>query len=245
MRAQPQRFVGPARSAMGDGMQLLLNPALGGNNVIDVVTGRVWTPTAGGVSKVAANGQQCVRSTPNDVDNGYYTHTGYPELTGNAGTFFLYAPRVGVADTAGNVFFGNSTAAIYFQVGIAAAGAYGWAKQVTGANSDWYSGSNRSFVITSDGTTSRYYLNGAFINSSANAPASWPAGSKTLRAFGWGSTTWEPDADMSVLGYARSVWSPMQVADFHCDPYSVYDTPPRWRYTGMGSGSWTPLEVAG
>jgi hypothetical protein len=100
-------------------------------------------------------------------------------------------------------------------------------------------------VFTCDGNIVKVYYAGSLVGSAVGSAVAWPAGVKTLRAFGWSGTAWEPDADMSVLGYSNEVWSPSQAADFHSDPYSVYDNGKRWLYTGMGSGSWTPLEVAG
>ena len=79
----------PARidyAGLGKGVRILFNPAVG---AVDLVTGNMWTP--GGNASVAT-GEKGSNFSFDGVDD-YYAYAGYPELTGNIGTFLSGVPR--------------------------------------------------------------------------------------------------------------------------------------------------------
>jgi hypothetical protein len=47
------------------------------------------------------------------------------------------------------------------------------------------------------------------------------------------------------VALANRVVTAQQISALMDAPWSVYEAQPQWLYTGMGSGSWTPLEVTG
>src|SRR5690349_8485251 len=93
--SQPQRAAPIDYAGLAKGMRILWNPAAG---PVDLVTGRSWA--AGGNASIipAQNGKVF---SFDGVDD-YYAYTGYPELTGNVGTFFMWCPTVGGPDTYGH-----------------------------------------------------------------------------------------------------------------------------------------------
>src|SRR5689334_20032320 len=102
LRRQPQYNASIDGAGLGKGAQILFNPALG---PVDLVTGRVWSP--GGNASVAIG--QHGRVFYFDGVDDFYAYTGYPELTSNIGTFFIWCTRVGAPDTHGHVLFGTSS----------------------------------------------------------------------------------------------------------------------------------------
>src|SRR5687768_6866177 len=99
---QPQHVAPIDYAGLAKGIRILWNPATG---PVDLVTGRIWTAGGNAAIVPAQNG----RVFSFDGVDDYYAYTGYPELTGNDGTFFVWCPLVGIPDTNGHVFFGASS----------------------------------------------------------------------------------------------------------------------------------------
>src|SRR5687768_9270143 len=93
---QPQHAVQPDYAGLAKGVRVLFNPGVG---PVDLVTGRSWAP--GGNAAIATGQNGKVFSF--DGEDDFYACNGYPELTGNIGTFFAWCPTVGAADINGHV----------------------------------------------------------------------------------------------------------------------------------------------
>ena len=170
----------PARidyAGLGKGMRILFNPATG---PVDLVTGNIWTP--GGNASIAT-GEKGSNFSFDGVDD-YYAYAGYSELTSNVGTFFIWCPVVGAADTYGHVLFGSSSPAvsghqIYPSLGISV----GSNNQSSGILPSWFNTTNRSLVLASGGTaaTCKAFLDGADTGMTwPNAPVAWGSGNKNF-----------------------------------------------------------------
>ncbi len=101
-KSQPQYNAPIDYAGLGKGTQILFNPAVG---PVDLITGRAWSPGGNAFVTVSQHG----RVLNFDGVDDFYAYTGYPELTSNVGTFFIWCTRVGVADTYGHVLFGTSS----------------------------------------------------------------------------------------------------------------------------------------
>lgn len=158
------------------------------------------------------------------------SHTGYPEITGNIGTFFIWCTSVGAHDTNGHVLLGtNTTTSAYFQVS-APSGlirrVWAWGIESGQSLGSWFLTSNRSLVITSAGTgaSMRSYLDGQPTNQTwSGTPASFAAGAKAWNAGRWiGGNSWDTQADVLVMGYAARPWGPAEAHSFHANPHQFF-----------------------
>lgn len=211
--AQPQYVAPIDRQGLGKGVQLLFNPALG---PIDLVTGRVWSPS--GTPSIVTSQLGKVFSFDGFASDDAYQYTGYPEISGNIGTFFMWAPIVGGADSFGHIFLSNSTSsAQYFQVANDST-IFAFAQQSTGAIT-WYNTTNRSLVLASGGTaaTMKAYLDGLATGLTwATTPTSWASGSKDMSVGKYsGGTDWDFSGTMLSVGYTTQVWGAAEAKAFH------------------------------
>src|SRR5687768_1671049 len=139
-KKQPQYAAPIDYAGLAKGVRILWNPAAG---PVDLVTGRIWV--SGGNAAIATT--QRGRAFSFDGADDYYSHTGYPEITGNIGTFFMWCPAVGAADTYGHVLFANSTPSLNWYQVHSSNTLYLMGKEGAGTVS-WFNTTNRSIVFS-------------------------------------------------------------------------------------------------
>jgi hypothetical protein len=207
---QPQYAAPVDYQGLGKGAQFVFNPAAG---PIDLVTNRVWA-FGGDTSVVSAQQGKAF----NFVSEDYLEFTGYPEIVGNVGTMAIWLPRVGVDDAFGQIYLVESTAAYFNQVtpgGVVYFGGVG----SSGALPLWFSSSNRSLVLTSDGTAggTKCYVDGEDSGLTwGSPPGSWPAGDKQIRIGNYmNSTGFSTDGSMLSIAYESRVWGLAEARAFH------------------------------
>lgn len=166
-----------------------------------------------------------------DGSDDALSHTGYPEIASNVGTFFVFCQSVGGSDSSGTVLFGtNTTASTYFQVmvvgGTSTGHLIGWSQESTQNLAQWFSTKNRSLVMTSAGTAAsmRAYLDGVDAGLTwSGTPTAFAAGAKTFNAGRWaGGSSWDTQANVLVMGYSSNVWGPAQAMSFHLNPHQFF-----------------------
>jgi hypothetical protein len=236
-RKQPQYAAPIDNAGLGKDLQILFNPALG---PIDLVTGRVWTP--GGDAKIITGNQG--RSFNFDGVDDYYAYTGYPELTSNVGTFFIWCTRVGVADTNGHVLFGASSPNVSgHQVYPDLTVSVGSNARSGTSLTSWFNTTNRSLVIVSGGTaaTTKVYLDGVDSGITwSTAPVAWGSGNKNFNLGRYvGGTSWDTDASVLSVGMTSQVWKEQEAKEFHRNPWSLYKAPKRKLYVVSTSSTLT------
>lgn len=206
----------PARidyAGLGKGVRILFNPAVGG---VDLVTGNIWTP--GGNASVAT-GEKGSNFSFDGVDD-YYAYAGYPELTGNIGTFFIWCPVVGAADTYGHVLFGASSPSVSgYQIYPSLGVSIGSNSQSSGTLPSWFNTTNRSLVLASGGTaaTCKAFLDGTDTGITwSNAPVAWGSGNKNFNLGRYaGGTSWNFNGTILIAGYTDEVWGEGEARAFH------------------------------
>jgi hypothetical protein len=224
-KSQPQYNAPIDYAGLGKGAQILFNPALG---PVDLVTGRVWSP--GGDASVAV-GQHGRIFNFDGVDD-FYAYTGYPELTSNVGTFFIWCTRVGAPDTHGHVLFSaTSPTASWHQIYPTLTVAIGSNSPSTGTLPSWFNTKNRSLVLVSGGTaaTCKAYLDGVDTGLTwSTNPVAWGAGNKNFN-FGRyaGGTLWDTDASVLSAGVTSVTWGAAEARAFHENPWKLFKTPAR------------------
>lgn len=239
-RQQPQY---PARidyAGLGKGIQLLFNPALGS---VDLSTGRVWTPD-GDVS-IAAGRRGKVFNFPGF--NGNYSYTGYSEITGNVGTFFMWCPTIGPADNFGHVFLhGRVSVLNWFQI-TDARKVLAFGQESSTAIPSWFNTTNRSFVASSGGTAAKIkaYIDGVDSGIAWTvAPTSWDAGNKVFEIGRYDAgSNWDFSGSILVLGYTTAVWGEAEARAFHQNPWLLFKAPSRRIW--LASSGVTPHDLLG
>ena len=227
---QPQHAAPIDYAGLGKGIRILWNPAIGS---VDLVTGRIWT--AGGDAAIvpAQNGKVF---SFDGVDD-YYAYTGYPELTGNVGTFFAWCPIVGAPDTHGHVLFGTSSPNVSgYQIYPDLKAAIGSNGASSGTLSSWFNTKNRSIVFVSGGTaaTCKVFLDGKETGLNwPNAPAAWGSGNKNFNLGRYvGGNLWEFDGAILIAGFADAVWGAAESRAFHENPWQLFKAPARKLWPG-------------
>jgi hypothetical protein len=225
-RQQPQEAVGLSRaSSLTDGLQMLLVPAGGG--VGDAVNpGRVWTRSA---SSSVAPTPAGIGAVFTGANNRHYSFTGYGEIVGGVGTFFLWMPRVGVKPPNGPVFFGTNTgSASWWQLDNDSR-FWVWGQQAnpSPAFTGLYNTNNRSLVFTSGGTggSLRAYVDGRDTGQSwsIGTVPGFATGAKTFNFGRWiGGDNWNVDGDVVIAGYSNRPWSPIEARWFHDNPWQLF-----------------------
>lgn len=234
--AQPQYPAPIDYAGLGKGVQLLFNPAVG---PVDLATGRIWTP--GGNASVTTG--QKGKAFSFDGTDDYYAYTGYPEISGNVGTFFVWCPIVGAADPNGHVFFGHSSPSVcghqVYPNGALSMGSVDGA----GVLSSWFNTTSRSLVFSGGGTaaTARVYLDGR--DSGARwsvAPGGWAAGSKNFNLGRYvGGTSWDYSGTILIAGYTNAVWGESEARAFHQNPWQLFKAPDRRIFASSGATNYT------
>jgi len=214
--------------------------------LVDVVNGRVWT--RGGNASASKGTPQGVAATFDGVDD-FFSFTGYPEIVGNTGTFFLWMPRVGVYDANGHVYLGsNTTSSSWFQLDVSHR-PYVFGSLINVVGPDIRSSSNRSLVFSSDGTAASkaYFVDGTLqASGGAGAPVAFAAGNKTFRFGAWaGGGLWDCDMDCVVAGFTTRTWSDVQARAFHENPWQLFEPEPARVYFSEAAGGGGPAEGSG
>lgn len=227
---QPQHAAPIDYAGLAKGIRILWNPAVG---PVDLVTGRIWT--AGGDAAIvpAQNGK--VFSF--DGIDDYYAYTGYPELTGNVGTFFMWCPIVGRPDTYGHVSFGASSPNICgYQIYPDLKVAIGSNSPSTGALASWFNTKNRSIVFVSGGTaaTCKVFLDGKETGLTwTDPPKAWGPGNKNFNLGRYvGGNLWEFDGAILIAGFSDAVWGAAESRAFHENPWQLFKAPARKLWPG-------------
>lgn len=227
--SQPQ--IGPVQvdyAGLGEGVQILLMPL--GGRLVDVANPSViWTPNGNAGIKATNEGIAAAF----DGSGDYFSTTGYPNLTGARGTFFMWAPRVGIAPNYGQVWLVTNTGGVCaFQSPASAGTAYCFGSgAVTGASVVGNS-INTSLVFSANtiAGSQRYFRNGLPEGTpdTGATPTAFPSGNKFFN-FGryMGGNSWDADADIVIAGFTTEVWGAAQAKQFHENPWSVFKTPAR------------------
>lgn len=226
---QPQHAALIDYAGLAKGIRILWNPAVG---PIDLVTGRIWTAGGNAAIVPAQNGKVF---SFDGVDD-YYAYTGYPELTGNVGTFFAWCPIVGSPDTHGHVLFGASSPNVSgYQIYPDLKAAIGSNGASSGTLSSWFNTRNRSIVFVSGGTaaTCKVFLDGKETGLNwTDPPKAWGTGNKNFNLGRYvGGNLWEFDGAILIAGFAEAVWGAAESRAFHENPWQLFKAPARklWR----------------
>ena len=229
---QPQRTAPIDYAGLGKGIRILWNPALG---PVDLATGRTWFQS--GNAAIASTQKGQVFSF--DGIDDYYSYTGYPEITGNIGTFFMWCPTVGAPDTYGHVFFGSSSPAVSgYQVNAFLQVHIGSSPASTGSLPSWFNTKNRSLVLASGGAaaTCKAFLDGKDSGLTwSGAPVALGPGNKNFNLGRYaGGTSWDFGGTILIAGYAEKVWSDAESRAFHDNPWQLFKASPKklWKSSG-------------
>ena len=227
LKSQPQYNLPIDRGGLGKGIQILFNPALG---PVDLATGRVWASGGGTNVAIGDKGKSFAYASAGD----YHGYTGYPELTSNVGTFFMWCPIVGAPDTNGHVYFGASSPAVSGHqinqngsiiIGTGSGGS-------SGTLSSWFNTANRSLVLVSDGTAAgcKAFVDGVDTGFTWNfAPTAWGAGSKNFNLGRYvGASGFQFYGSMLCVGNTGAVWRAAEAKAFHDSKgFALYKAPAR------------------
>lgn len=220
LRSQPQQAAAIDYGGLAKGICILWNPAAG---PVDQATGRVWTRNGNAAITHGHSGK--VFSF--DGTDDYYSYTGYPELNGNVGTFFMWCPVVGTPDTHGHVVFSaSSPTAVYNQIYPDLRVTIGGNLPSSGTVPSWFNTRNRSIVFASGGTaaTCKVFLDGKETGLTwSGTPASWGAGNKNFNLGRYsGGTSWDFSGTILVAGFANVVWGEAESRAFHENPWRLF-----------------------
>lgn len=224
-KSQPQYAPQLDYPGLAKGVRIIFNPAVG---PVDLATGRSWE--RGGSAGLSAASKGIAFSFEPEGD--YYGLTGYPEITGNIGTFFLWCPTVGAPDINGHIVFGSSTPLVCayriqenLTIGIGSNGGS------VGTLSSWFNTSNRSLILVSGGTaeTCKSFLDGKDTGQTwANAPSEWGAGDKNFNLGRYvGGTGFQFKGTVLIAGYTDAVWGAAESEAFHDNPWQIFKAPSR------------------
>lgn len=219
-RSQPQFPFPIDYTGLGKGVQILWNPAVGS---IDLVKNRVWSPN--GNASISSSQRGKVFSF--DGTDDYYAHTGYPEITGNVGTFFMWCPIVGSSDSFGHVVFGHSSPSVRgHQIFPGRELSHASTSSSSGTLSSWFNTTDRSLVMTCGGTaaTTKAYLDGADSGVAwTSTPGAWGTGNKNFNLGRYvGGTSWDFNGTILIAGYTTAVWGEAESRAFHLNPWQLF-----------------------
>jgi hypothetical protein len=222
---QPQHVAPIDYAGLAKGIRILWNPATG---PVDLVTGRIWTAGGNAAIVPAQNGKVF---SFDGVDD-YYAYTGYPELTGNVGTFFMWCPLVGIPDTNGHVLFGASSPVVSaYEIYPDLKVSIGSNTPSSGNLASWFGTVNRSLVFVSGGTAAntKCYLDG--IDSRLtwiDAPKAWGSGDKNFNLGRYvGGNLRDFGGSILVAGFTDAVWGSAEARAFHENPWQLFRAPAR------------------
>lgn len=232
--AQPQYPAPLDYGGLAKGVKILFNPPSG---PVDLATNRAWT--ANGNASVATANKGKVLSF--DGVGDYLSYTGYPELTSNVGTFFIWCPVVGPTDDFGHVLLGSaSPGAVAFQVSqVNTVQVFG--SGLSSGTISWFNSTNRSLVLSSGGTaaTCKAYLDGANTGLTfPGAPVAWGAGNKTITLGRYpAGDSWDFNGTILVAGFTTAAWGESEARAFHQNPWALFKAPSRRLFVASSAPS--------
>lgn len=202
-------------------MQLLFNPAIG---PVDLVTGRNWA--IGGDVTVDTVSRGKVFNYPGV--EGSLNYTGYPEISGTVGTFFIWCPTIGPKDDWGHNLLSDGTASYLSHQ----FGRFFFRGAESDRNISWFNTTDQSLVCSSAGTTGarlKVYQNGTDTGMLFSAaPAAWASGSRVISLGKSASgTIHDFRGTIRIAGYTTAVWGAAEARAFHEAPWLVLKAPPR------------------
>jgi hypothetical protein len=239
---QPQYAAPIDYAGLGKGIRILWNPAVG---PVDLATGRAWST---GGDAVIARGQKGHVFTFDGADD-YYGYTGYPEITSNVGSFFIWCPTVGAADTYGHALFGaSSPVAFAHQINPGMQVHIGSGPPSTGTLPSWFNTRNRSLVLVSGGTaaTCRAFLDGKDSGLTwSGAPVAWGPGNKNFNLGRYvGGTSWDFGGTILIAGHTEKVWGDAESRAFHDNPWQLFKASPKKLWKSSGTIHYLTAEAA-
>jgi hypothetical protein len=230
---QPQYAAPIDLAGLGKGIRILWNPAVG---PADLATGRVWSASGNAAIARVQKGQVFTFDGADD----YYGYTGYPEITANVGSFFIWCPTVGAPDTYGHALFGaSSPVAFAHQINPGMQVHIGSGPASTGSLPSWFNTRNRSLVLVSGGTaaTCRAFLDGKDSGLTwSGAPVAWGPGNKNFNLGRYvGGTSWDFDGTILIAGHTEKVWGDAESRAFHDNPWQLFKASPKRRWKSSGT----------
>ena len=243
---QPQEAVELDRDGLGKGVQMLLMPM--GGTLVDLVNPQqVWTPSGNAAIEPSTGGMAAALDGTDD----FWSATGYPNITGNVGTFFLWCPEIGSPDSYGHVWFGtNTTSALWFQVYPTAsnvAAAFGQDITGIGVGSSIFNSTNTALAWSSDGTAAgkRFFFNGtSYGTPNGAAPTAFASGTKSVRFGAWiGGNSWDCSGKAVIAGFTTDVWTAEHARLFYENPWQLFAQQSIWVPVSAGGGP-TPVGLS-
>lgn len=230
-KSQPQYAAPIDYEGLGKGVQILFNPALG---PVDLATGRTWT--AGGDAKIESGSRGKIFRYPG-LD-GDLSYTGYSEISGTVGTFFIWCPTVGPEDTFGHGLFGDADTYYLEHNG----GRFYHMASVSDITIPWFGTINGSMVASSKGSTGaglKLYLNGKDSGATFSGdPAPWGAGNRTITLGRYvGGNSWDFNGSILIAGYTKAVWGEAEAKAFHENPNLVFKAQRRRLWAASSGGT--------
>ncbi|MEO9231638.1 MAG: hypothetical protein ABI216_22170 [Devosia sp.] len=218
---QPQYPAPIDEAGLGKGIQLLLSP---GARTVDYATKRVWVPGGNTSIKTGRGGK--VFSFDGVDDDLHYT--GYPEIKGTVGTFFIWCPVVGPKDDWGHGLF-TETATYYLAHQF---GSFYHLGSESSIPIFWFNTTNQSLVCSSSGTTGaglKVYQRGVDTGMTFSAnPIPWSSGSKSLAIGRYaGGNVHDFNGTVRIVGYTKAVWGLAEAKAFHSNPWQIFKISPR------------------
>jgi hypothetical protein len=226
---QPQEAAEIDWSGLGKGMQMLLMQQ--GGRLVDLVNPHVpWTPLNGATSALTSAG---IASRFDGSASRVFQATGYADMGGVNGTFFVWMPRFGAYDSAGSIFLSTPSADLYLQI-TPDGRVFVTSAQAPGAPSIANS-RNRSVVFSGRASKTAVMFDGVERVSNVDNRVMWP-GTKTLNFGGYtGGSDWDTDADIVIAGYTSEAWTEAQARAFHDNPWRLFQRR-EWVPFGAGGG---------
>ncbi len=163
-----------------------------------------------------------------------------PRLTSNVGTFFMWCPTVGAADTHGHVPFGTSSPNVAGHQIYPDLSSVGSNSPSSGSLPSWFNTKNRSIVFASGGTaeTCKVFLDGKQTGLTwSGAPAAWGSGNKNFNLGRYvGGTLWDFGGTILIAGYTSAVWGDAESRAFHENPSQLLKSRTRRLWASSSGG---------
>jgi hypothetical protein len=219
---------------------MLLLPRAG--RLLDVVNpSTIWTPSGNAKTKGVGSSVGSAMAATFDGSGDYYSATGYSNIVGGTGTFFMWASRIGVLLGSGPVYFSTNTGTIIvFQLATSNLG-YSFTTPTSANIPNIGNTINRSICFTGSSARIGIYFNGGLVGSSASAASAFSAGSKTMRFANYaGGSGWDSDADIVIAGFTDRVWTGIDALSFHKNPWQLFEPLPRSIWVPVSAGATVP-----
>lgn len=242
-RFQPQRIVTPDYKGLARDASLILNPAVG---PVDLANpNRIWA-LANNTNLVVGKDGQAYNF---DGVADRLTYTGYPEISGNVCTWAIWMPRVGASDTFGHVHIADAVNG-YAQITNTGAAYMNGTGSSSGTISGWFNTTNRSLVLTSDGTASgtKLYIDGVVTGVAwTSIPTALSTSSKALAIGSFtGGASWDVDGSILCFAFLKRAWGGAEAKLFHeSRGNALYKARNRFLFFSSGGFSDAVTETSG